>query len=424
MPDSAPIERPLGPQEALFAELIRRANGAIQMTCIAELAEPAPAATVLRGLKALHHRHPMLRARIVERDQLSWCCDVPWTDIPVRRESMGPDFDISLFYADEVDAVLDLGRRSWRVVLVSDAADRVTWLALTVNHAAIDGRSALVVLNDLDRFLDDESVFPLESLPLLPPVEQALAGAIPDGDQSFELSVPPDSMWTVSEPAPSSARRPHGFLRTFPAEAMERLHDRLHAGGIHLAAAFCAAAVRAGRAFPGHTGWTQILAPTDIRRDCRPPIPDDAVGEFVSVIPLTIEPAQQDADMAALADVLNTQLSDRRPLALRLAPEYRLADTRAQTDDIAAAHDVFSGGLCVTDVGDLQRLSGRPTGFSRVMLMPAQKHGIHPIMVAVVTAAAGACLTFGYAEPLTARETAEAYADRYLAALMELTDGR
>lgn len=421
MPDSETNERPLGPQEALFAELIRRAHGAIQMTCLAEFEEPASATRVLRGLEAVHNRHPMLRARIVERAQLSWCCDVPWTDIPLRQQTMGKDFDLEAFYASEADDVLDLGRRAWRVVLLTDAAGDVAWLALTFNHAAVDGRSALVIFNDLDRFLTDESAFPPDSLPLFGPVEQALAGASAAKDQGLELTVPEASMWPVSQPAPSAERRPHAFLRTFPAEALERLHERLQAEGIHLAATFSAAAVRAGRLFPGQTGWTQILAPTDIRGDCEPPIPGDAVGELVGVISLAIGPDQQDGRLLELAGVLNTQLRDRRPAALRLTPDYRLAETQAQADAIGAANAVFSGGLCVTDVGDLQRLSGRASRFTRIMLMPAQKHGIHPIMVAVITTSRGACLTFGYAEPLTSGAAAEAFAERYLAALAEMS---
>ena len=420
MPEHVIRERPLGPQEALFAELIRRADGAIQMPCLAEFRDPPPAERLRQALARVHARHPMLQARIVDGAALHWRCDVPWRDIPLRCQAMGVDFDLETFYAVEADAPMDLARQAWRCVLLTDATGRVAWLALTFNHAAVDGRSALVVLNDLDRALTEPTAFGPDPLPLLPPVEQVLVRPDEKGDQGLELSVPAASMWPVAEQAPSSGRRPRAFLRSFPAARLERLHARLRSQGLHLAAAFCAAAVKAACPFPGHSGWTQVLAPTDIRQDCAPPIPNDAVGEFVSVISLAIGPDRQDCDLLELAAMLNEQLRARRPLALHLAPDYRLGETQAQADAIAAANAVFTGGLCVTDIGDLERLSGRPTGFSRVLLMPAQKHGIHPIMVAVVTTPEGACLSFGHAEPLTAAATAQSFAARYMAALDEL----
>ena len=87
---------------------------------------------------------------------------------------------------------------------------------------------------------------------------------------------------------------------------------------------------------------------------------------------------------------------------------------------MAAESPVFAGGLCVTDVGDLTTLSGREVGFGEVMMMPSQNHGIHPVMVAVVSTGVGVCLTFGYSEPMQDRATAEGFAERYLAALDSL----
>jgi hypothetical protein len=97
-----------------------------------------------------------------------------------------------------------------------------------------------------------------------------------------------------------------------------------------------------------------------------------------------------------------------------------LAVTHQQVDQTAAANDVFAGGICVTDVGDLSRLSGRRVGIAEVLLMPSQNHGIHPVLIAIVSTNAGTCLSFGYDEPLQTRANAHAFADRYVTALSEL----
>jgi hypothetical protein len=54
------------------------------------------------------------------------------------------------------------------------------------------------------------------------------------------------------------------------------------------------------------------------------------------------------------------------------------------------------------------------------LLMPSQNHGIHPVLIAIVSTNAGTCLSFGYDAPLQTRANAHAFADRYVAALSEL----
>jgi hypothetical protein len=90
---------------------------------------------------------------------------------------------------------------------------------------------------------------------------------------------------------------------------------------------------------------------------------------------------------------------------------------------MAAANEVFGGGVCVSDIGDLNRLSGRRVGYSRVLVMPSQNHGIHPVMVAVVSTNEGACLSFGFDEPLQTRDNAQAFAERYIGSLDKLARG-
>ena len=83
------MERPLGPQEALFGEMNRRANGAVQLTCMAEFDPPVDAESVRRALRLVHARHPMLRARMEDRDRLWWVCDVPFERIHIGTQALG-----------------------------------------------------------------------------------------------------------------------------------------------------------------------------------------------------------------------------------------------------------------------------------------------------------------------------------------------
>lgn len=416
-------ERPLGPQEALFAELSRRANNAIQLVVIAELQQPVDAAVAKDRLSRVHQRHPMLRARMEDRDRLWWVCDVPYERIDIRSQPMGPDFDMEAFYAAEAATSLALDQASWRMVLLVDESGRVAWLALITNHAAVDGRSALVVLNDLDLLIADPTALDGASLPLMEPAEVGLAAGGISGEGGLLREWPAESTWAVERPAGSTERRPHAFLRVIPKSDLDALHQRMRGLGFTLAAAFCAAAAEAGGALPGHTDWTGILATTDVRADCRPPVPQEAVGEYVASISLLLDPQEGQASPIEIARVLNEQLKANRPPALKMDTELPPEVSKAQADALGASKERFPSGICVSDIGDIDRLSGRAVGISRILLMPSQNHGAHPVMVAITSTAYGVSLSFGYDEPLRSRDHAMAFADRYLDALASLSRG-
>lgn len=415
------MERPLGPQEALFAELTRRGNGGIQLVTLARFETPPDPDDVRRALQSIHRRHPMMRARIEDRDDaLWWVGDVPFERIDIRAQPIDAAFDLETFYAGEAARVIDVERVSWRAVLLTDAEGRATWIALTTDHGGIDGRSALVVLNDLDVLLNAPEAWSGEALGLTLPAEAGLAAAGLSGDRELLPVWPAESMWRVARPAVAAERKPRGFLRVVPESTISAVRERLRGEGIHLAAAFAAAAVEAADVLPGRTDLTAIVAPTDVRADCAPPIAGNAVGEYVAGINLLLGPEHRGASLIDTARELQRQFLQNRPPSLLMDANVPLAVTHNQVDQMAAANAVFAGGICVTDVGDLNQLSGRRVGISEVLMMPSQNHGIHPVLIAIVSTNAGTCLSFGYDEPLQTRANAHAFADRTVAALSAL----
>jgi hypothetical protein len=260
-------ERRLGPQEALFAELTRRGNGAIQLVCMAEFEKRPDPDAVRSALQSIHRRHPMLQARIEDREVPWWVCDVPFEGIDIRVEAAPGGLDVETFYAAE------------------------------------------------------------------------------------------------------AAR------------------------------------------------------PIDVRGDCTPAVPGNVVGEYVAGIALMLGPGQIGASLLETARKLQEQFRRNRPPSLLMEAHVPPETTRGQVDAMAAASPVFARGICVSDIGDANRLSGRRLGFSRLLVMPSQNHGIHPVMVAIVTTSEGACLSFGYDAPLRTAADAHAFAGRYLQALDALAAG-
>ncbi|MEM7121997.1 MAG: hypothetical protein AAF563_12010 [Pseudomonadota bacterium] len=417
------VARELGPQEVLLVELNRRCNGAVQLVAMVELREPMDVGDLRRALKVIHGRHPLMRGRIEARDNLWWVCDVPFETIEIRTERLEEPFDMEAIYAREAAIVHDVADTAWRLVVLTDDAGRARWLILVTNHAAIDGRSALVVFNEIDKLVRDPNALDHASLPLTEAPERGLAAAGLKGEAGIFAEWPDQASWPVDAAAPAARRRPHAMLRVLPKADLQALHDRLHGEGVHLAAAFCAAAVRAGPALPGHTAWTGIVEPTDVRADCNPAIPGTAVGEFVAAINIFAGPEHDDLSTIALARAMGEMLRDNRPASLMMETDVPLDVTIEQVDQIAAPSDRFASGICVSDVGDLDRLSGRPVGIGRILIMPSQNHGVHPIMVAIVSTSEGACLSFGYDQPLRGRDAANAFADRYVDVLRGMARG-
>jgi hypothetical protein len=271
--------------------------------------------------------------------------------------------------------------------------------------------------------LHEPDVWDGDDLPMLAPAEEGLAAAGLLGDRNLLPVWPPETMWRVERPAEAVMRRPHAFLRVVPGDIVTALHDRLKNEGLHLAAGFAAAAVAAAEALPGRTAWTGIVAPTDVRADCAPQIPGNAVGEYVAGITLLLGPEHAGASLLETARELQDQFLRNRPPSLLMDANVPNEVSHGQVDQMAAANPVFGGGVCVSDIGDFNRLSGRRVGYSRVLVMPSQNHGIHPVMVAIVSTNDGACLSFGYDEPLQTKANAHAFSARYMEALGELAQG-
>jgi len=412
--------RPLGPQEALFAELTRRTHGGVQLVCMGAFEQRPDPQDVRSALRAIHRRHPMLQARVEDRTALWWVCDVPFERIGIRMQATTGELDVEAFYAAEAAIPLDVTAASWRAVLLTDADGRVAWIALVSNHGAIDGRSALVVLNDLDVLLNEPAAWSGKVLDLAAAAEEGLAASGLSGDRGLLPAWPAETQWRVDRPAGSAERRPQAFLRVVPQATLDAMHARLGPLGIHLGAAFAAAAARAAEVLPGRTAWTGIVAPTDVRGDCTPPVSGDAVGEYIAGIALILGPEHEAAGLLETARELQEQFLRNRPPSLLMEAQVPMEATRAQVDQMAAPGEAFAGGICVSDIGDASRLSGRRLGFTHLLVMPSQNHGIHAVMVAIVTTSAGVCLSFGYDTPLRARADAHAFAERYLQALDSL----
>ena len=266
---------------------------------------------------------------------------MPFEKIAVRSRQMGTDFDPEATYSEEAATLLDLNRETWRALSLTDDSGRVAWLALTVNHGAVDGRSSLVLLNDIDRCLADSAVLDGESLPLTQAAEHGLAAAGHSGGKQVMPAWPDAASWAVERPAAAVDRRSHVLFRMLPTDRMKALNQRMHDEGIDPAAGFSAAAAKAGRDLPGATGWTGMVAPTDVRDDCLPAIHAASVGGYIATISLTLGPRHHSLDVLETARLLPRQFNNHRSAALQLDADVDTTEIHRRADRMAAAAGCF-----------------------------------------------------------------------------------
>ena len=167
-PDDSPtLLRPLGGTEDLYWRF--DAVCPLYFGVIARFEGPLDPASFRAALEAVRARHPLLRARIVTRDN-----DTPWfaeTDAPMTLTFVR-EVPEAAFRVLEREVVTPFDAETGpliRGVVLEHGVDDNT-LVLTFHHAIADGRSATFLLRDLLRSLAQEATGrpgALEVLPLM-----------------------------------------------------------------------------------------------------------------------------------------------------------------------------------------------------------------------------------------------------------------
>ncbi|WP_299584768.1 hypothetical protein [uncultured Microbulbifer sp.] len=419
-----PFTREVGRNEALSIELTDRSNGAVQGVAFFRVCMPVNVSLIKQAFSFVHQLHPMLRARVERGGHLQWRCDVDFSSIEFDVRILDGTLDFEReFYLQGIHPVI-LEKMSYRVTIYVNSSGQVAWIAVTVNHAAMDAISIVILFRYLDDYLKGKLCTPSKSLPFLQAVEQYLY----KGGQEKKIPLPVAEEvpvpWLVEKPAAAPQRVGMATYRKIPAESIVRLHDLAKKHRVKLAALYSAVAIYAGKCLPNSGLWNDILLPVNIRSLCNPPISFDVIGEYISFVDLVVSPDLCCKSVMSLASLLQDKLSFiLRRESLRLAeqrPEYKLAEIIEKADFYAAKKPNFVSGICISDVGCLESLVGELTFFDLRVAMTVQTHGAHPMMIATETTKSESIFSFGYCEPLTSRESALCFISHFMGMLNSL----
>lgn len=291
----------------------------VQFSLVAEIDRKVSEQTLVRALRGVQARHPLLRVSV---DRRAPQARYRWTEGPVGIETAAEGTPWQAVVAGEqTRPIAPEPGPLMRTVLVPAEAGSV--IVLTFAHQITDGTGGMRVVADLVAALDgheegDESALEGDESASegdVPPSQEALLRAL----DATTLPVGPpqdDPTDAPGELTQFSGRAPHVSALALQRALTERLASRCRAEGVSVHAALCAAACtvfhRAGRS------RVRVLSPIDLRRAAG--LPDAVANRFAGA--RTASEVSQAGDFWKLARHHHQALEHQRaPQVLKTGSE-------------------------------------------------------------------------------------------------------
>jgi hypothetical protein len=430
------FSRKLGLVEHLFETF--HSMGAMIYVNIARV-QGFVAVDVLRtAIDLLQKRHPLLQVHLQELDSSFYFCADGTVAIPLKIIDRQHDRqwleiaedELSQKFAGEFEPLC-------RITLLQspEQLDRYE-LIVTFHHAIADGISALHFMHELLSFCQQleagTPISSMESLPLLPPLEQLLEKFLLEPDRVTPSQTSPPPALLIEQTAPVDLRQtrliPHEFDRELTLQLKSRCRDEQTT--VH--GALCAAMLLA---------YTRQLSSPEpvlascgsnvnLRGSCIPVVESSHLGCFVAAV-TTVHQISLDANFWELARECQTtihQLIDDK------VPHHQVSNpdlvNKYQPSFLAqlAAHNM--GRTTTTHVSNLGQFDFTKSSGSVRLESFHFATGQHLVgtgfWLGAVTIDRKLCCTFTYIDPLISKNTAKLLANSAISILNNVSfpDGK
>ncbi|WP_444913924.1 hypothetical protein [Microbulbifer sp. TRSA007] len=420
--------RKLGAQEALFVELTEKSSGAVQLAVFFRACKSLGVEELLKGMEYLHNLHPMLRSRIEKNHHAYWFCDVAFDAIPIEIERDALPLNYQKEFKRLGSKVLELDKYVYRFTVYANDHEEVKWIAFMVSHAAMDGRSLLLLVRDLDRYLRGDS----EDKPSASIMQKSVVDYIGSIKhlKKTQSAISSDNCalpkWLVEQAADASHRKGCSIYRVLPKKLCEQLYLRSKDKNVQVTSIYDAAAIIAARSLPGFCSTTELMLPINAQYLCKHQIDRDVIGECTTTLTVSLLSNETSLDLLSLAHLIQKkvymQFRCGNFFEPSLIPDYNLEEIEQLAKDSSSAKDYFPSGICVSNVGDIGEYTGPLKFFDFGVVMTVQTHGEHPIMLVTCTIDGEGVFVFGYCEPLVSKESALKYVEKYMKILREFSE--
>ncbi|WP_445363709.1 hypothetical protein ACJJIQ_03475 [Microbulbifer sp. ANSA003] len=428
--NSRVLSRELGRQEALYVELTKQSKGGLQLITFTKVCEPLTPESLCKGFAVLHQHHPLLRARVVKNAHYKWVCDVKFSDIPIKILQLNNPLNFELEYARQAENYLDSEKYAYSLTIFTNDKGLVEWVVFNNIHAVMDGRSIMTIYLELDRLLlENYMEAKVESLPLQESIVNRLGDAGYVGEKHIFHGGEENSYSRLVEtPAPVGERRANAIARLLNPDIIRSLAKIGKPRNIRITSMLCAVASIAAETLPGLKKETEIVLAMDVRGLCDPPISFEHVGSFSYTTCLKVHKGAALIDFLDLAEDFQFQvlsaLSKKTPLAKKLESVYTVSDIENMAAKTTFANESFMAGICVSNLGSLDKLGGKMKIFEVEKGMVTQTNGLSPLTIISYTTNRNSSFIFGYCEPLLSHKSAVNYADRFIEIIRILVSQR
>ncbi|MAB82014.1 MAG: hypothetical protein CMJ24_01085 [Phycisphaerae bacterium] len=406
------FERPLGYFESTLQFATERYDSAT-IYCWATGSGPVEPDHVRAALEILHHRHPLLRSRIVgEPGDYRFVADVPFRDIPVREIRITEEAGINSVIEPLMNERMPSGQRTWGARFVrSETSDR-WWLLLQTHHAITDGRSAYNLLDQcgelLGELVEGRSVEP-DPLKMPVPIEHQLdpPGTIERWNrigEGWADRIGDVSHWPVDGSADYEDRTCHNTFSDHDPDFSRRLLEACHAAGTTVQGAFASAVARGISSHLGHAVDIDTFTPVDMRRFSTENIDPREIACKIICVDTGSFGVTVDGDpweiARAYTSTLNRQLDEHQHPPVRFAR----SDVENGIGGFLNSSSRFKHGFCLTNTGRL-KMDGDygPVQFELVDVTATVRFGGFPILQSVYTFRDRLRCTYTWPEPLLTR---------------------
>ncbi|WP_444941638.1 hypothetical protein ACJJI3_04600 [Microbulbifer sp. ZKSA004] len=194
----------------------------------------------------------------------------------------------------------------YRFTVYANDHEEVKWIAFMVSHAAMDGRSLLLLVRDLDRYLRGGS----EDKPSASIMQKSVVDYIGSIKhlKKTQSAISSDNCalpkWLVEQAADASHRKGCSIYRVLPKKLCEQLYLRSKDKNVQVTSIYDAAAIIAARSLPGFCSTTELMLPINAQYLCKHQIDRDVIGECTTTLTVSLLSNETSLALLSLAHLI------------------------------------------------------------------------------------------------------------------------
>lgn len=358
--------RRLGYWETLNA-LVHEIHGHGTIATLTKVNKRIDPQNLLKAMHAVFTKHPLLRGTL-NRDKEGFYTvttnaffnNIDYSVIEANDENVAEQI-----YQDHLYQPFDIKKSLWRVTLFLPTNKEICYLICTFSHAIGDGASAANVVKELLHFLNEMQInkFSLpESLPFLLPVEAMIDKSkfeieskkiLSQGEVTLTEGIK-QSTWPFQNTDPGlSIRKTGNILCELNSIIYQQLLNACNSHNVSINDALNSALLLSLQQISSKELITNLCTPISLRKYCKPEMPNDFFGCYVTMV-LTQHTIYKNDDFWAIAKDYHQKISASIIQAGHYPEQYSINDVMPYSKQCLKKRKTFFMDFGISNLGKLK----------------------------------------------------------------------